>query len=298
MDVGGLEIILLLNVFVLGVVLTMTVSHFMRNIHKVNHPNRTPAPPILSPENRRRLTERSERQFQQTLDRSTARLEKELLQTTLRLHKNLDNISDELLSAEMDRYKKSLDNLEEDAVSLMGKADEAIAAHEREVRQKITDRQTELESQLSELHKSFATEMQNRQSELQEMVTTAQQAHTARQAKLEAELEAHQVKLAQALTDREQSLAERQAAIESELIERQKRYNEKQSALNEQLERDMALKRQVIAAQIDERASDVIMSFLSEALGENIDLGSQADSLVAMLEQHKQELIDGVSREA
>ncbi|HLG90959.1 MAG TPA: hypothetical protein VI336_02245 [Candidatus Saccharimonadales bacterium] len=50
--------------------------------------------------------------------------------------------------------------------------------------------------------------------------------------------------------------------------------------------------------QIDTKLADAVTSFLTEALGRNIDLGNQTEYLLSLLEEHKAELIKEVGNEA
>jgi hypothetical protein len=58
-----------------------------------------------------------------------------------------------------------------------------------------------------------------------------------------------------------------------------------------------AQKQQLIAA-LDSRLTDTISAFLTETLGNEVDLGAQAPYLVAMLEERKAELLKGVQDDA
>jgi hypothetical protein len=58
----------------------------------------------------------------------------------------------------------------------------------------------------------------------------------------------------------------------------------------------MEKKRAFLAAQLEEKLSDAVSSFLLEALQHSVDLGAQAQYLTTVLEEHKAELIEGVKR--
>jgi len=42
-----------------------------------------------------------------------------------------------------------------------------------------------------------------------------------------------------------------------------------------------------MVAQIDTKLTDAVTSFLNETLQHNVDLGSQTDYIIGMLEEHK-----------
>lgn len=80
--------------------------------------------------------------------------------------------------------------------------------------------------------------------------------------------------------------AELKAGIEQEIqAERQK--------MIEQLEAE----KQHLTEQINTKLADAVASFLLEALGHNVDLGSQSAYLTSLLEEHKADFIKEVSDE-
>jgi F0F1-type ATP synthase membrane subunit b/b' len=70
-----------------------------------------------------------------------------------------------------------------------------------------------------------------------------------------------------------------------------------QVELKNQVAKEMETEKQNLIKQMDTRLADAVGSFLSETLQHNIDLGSQSKYLIDQLEQHKAELIKGVSGE-
>lgn len=65
---------------------------------------------------------------------------------------------------------------------------------------------------------------------------------------------------------------------------------ERQAELEENLRKKLADEQALLIKQIDTKLSDAVISFLTETMQHNVDLGSQSDYLVAMLEEHKDEL--------
>ena len=111
---------------------------------------------------------------------------------------------------------------------------------------------------------------------------------------LEAELARRESELLTALKTRETELAQHQADLESELTSRQQAHAAKQIELEARLEQEMATRRDAYVKQLDAKLSDSVIAFLSEALGQQVDLGAQTTYLTSVLEQHKDELKQGI----
>lgn len=67
--------------------------------------------------------------------------------------------------------------------------------------------------------------------------------------------------------------------------------------LKVKVEAEIETEKQRMVAMIDSNLSDAVMSFLVEALGHKVDLGSQSQYLIEMLESHKEELKKAVNNE-
>lgn len=74
-----------------------------------------------------------------------------------------------------------------------------------------------------------------------------------------------------------------QADINSKLTARH-------TELEESLKQKLADEQALLIKQIDTKLADAVISFLTETMQHNVDLGAQGDYLVAMLEEHKDEL--------
>jgi len=60
-----------------------------------------------------------------------------------------------------------------------------------------------------------------------------------------------------------------------------------QAEIETKYKQELELEKQRLLKQIDTKLGDAVGSFLIETLQHNVDLGNQADYLVAMLEEHK-----------
>lgn len=82
-------------------------------------------------------------------------------------------------------------------------------------------------------------------------------------------------------------IAEHQAMLKDKLDKRQ---IELEAKLNEEI----AAEKQQLVQQIDTKLADAVVSFLTETLQHNIDLGAQGTYLTTMLEEHKTEIAKGI----
>jgi peroxiredoxin len=73
-----------------------------------------------------------------------------------------------------------------------------------------------------------------------------------------------------------------------------KHEEEVKSKITQELETE----KQRLLSQIDTKLADAVGSFLLEALGKNVDLGSQNVFLMQMLEEHKSDFVQEVKNES
>jgi hypothetical protein len=98
------------------------------------------------------------------------------------------------------------------------------------------------------------------------------------------------------------TIASQQATVESELQQYKAKMEQDMATKFAEREQAMAAKlamqKQQLVAALDSRLTDTIGAFLAETLGNEVDLGAQAPYLVAMLEEHKNELLQGIQNDA
>ena len=75
------------------------------------------------------------------------------------------------------------------------------------------------------------------------------------------------------------------------------RIDAKQAELEAKMVEEVNAEKQILVQQIETKLSDAVASFLTETLQHNIDLGAQSSYLTTMLEEHKDELLKGISDE-
>jgi DNA-binding Lrp family transcriptional regulator len=70
-----------------------------------------------------------------------------------------------------------------------------------------------------------------------------------------------------------------------------------EAQLKVRLDQELAIEKQRLVKQIDNKLGDAVASFLLEALQHNVDLGSQTEYLTTMLNEHKADFIKEVTDE-
>jgi F0F1-type ATP synthase membrane subunit b/b' len=95
----------------------------------------------------------------------------------------------------------------------------------------------------------------------------------------------------------EANITEAQTETTNHQADIKTRLSEKQAELEADLAAKIASEKELIIKQIDTKLSDAVMSFLTEALEHNVDLGAQGDYLVGLLEEHKDEIKKGIADE-
>ncbi len=85
-----------------------------------------------------------------------------------------------------------------------------------------------------------------------------------------------------------EALAKRQADMDTKLSQRQ-------VELEAELEQNFAAQKEAVTAKLNEKMNDAVLAFLLETLGHEVDLGAQADYLVATLEANKAVLLESAT---
>lgn len=101
------------------------------------------------------------------------------------------------------------------------------------------------------------------------------------------------------LSGAQDEIATQQAAILKSLATRQAdldaRMSQRQAELETELEQSFASQKEALTSQLNAKLNDAVLAFLLETLGHQVDLGAQADYLVATLEANKAELIESAT---
>lgn len=111
------------------------------------------------------------------------------------------------------------------------------------------------------------------------------------------EMKRYRAKLDELRSRAERNLAGAHAETEAHQNEIDATLEKTRSEIEAQLRKDAEGDREKLRAQLDMKLSDAVVAFLMETLTHNIDIGAQHNYLLSQLEEHKQELIDGVVAE-
>jgi len=150
-----LQIFLGINIFLIGVLTAVGIrhalAHFKPHAHDAEHPHRPAAQPTqISPEIKARLMKAAEAKLEAALERSSVQFEKSLQETTGRLDRQLERLGSKIISDEMARYNKALEELQAHTQLSISGAQSEIATHQEDLKAKLAERQAELEAQLAQ----------------------------------------------------------------------------------------------------------------------------------------------------
>lgn len=98
------------------------------------------------------------------------------------------------------------------------------------------------------------------------------------------------------------TIAKQQADVEAELQQYKAKLEQdmaaKMTAREQAMNADLAAQKQQMVAALDTKLSDAVSAFLTETLGNEVDLGAQTPYLLQTLEERKKELLGEVHDEA
>jgi F0F1-type ATP synthase membrane subunit b/b' len=150
-----LQIFLLINVFLVGALAAVAIRHALAHFRPHRHDGdrsrqHTTESLQLPAATKERLLKASELKLQTILDRAGDQLERSLHETTSRLDRQLERLGSKIISDEMARYNKALDELQTHTQLSISGAQNEITQHQEDLKEKLTQRQAELEAQLAE----------------------------------------------------------------------------------------------------------------------------------------------------
>jgi hypothetical protein len=114
---------------------------------------------------------------------------------------------------------------------------------------------------------------------------------------LKDEMKRYQANLDQLRAQAETTLTTAQTDVAAHQEDLKARLAERHTQLETKLVEEMTAEKQRLIQQIDTKLADAVTSFLMETLQHDIDLGAQTTYLTTMLDEHKDELIKGISDE-
>lgn len=151
-----MQIFLLVNVFVLGGAVFVAIEHLWLHFHPREEVD--PAQPggvHLPMAVKERLLRVAETDYEKVLEDSVGDFHGELEGTTKEINSQIAKLSDDIISEEMDRYKKTLDELRGQAEQARSGAQSEIEKHQSELEALIVERQKSIETKFIERHSAL-----------------------------------------------------------------------------------------------------------------------------------------------
>lgn len=215
-----LQLFLLANAFLIGVVVTLAVQYGLAHRRGQKAPVKaaaqtSPVPAAV----RERITKQAEANFQGIVNRSSLQLQNDLGATGSQLGKLLEKFGSEVLDDEMRLFRENVASIRASTQGSLASAQDQISEQQNAILRSLADRQADIDAKL----------------------------------------------------------AVRQSDLES------------------QLEQSFAAEKDAAVQRMNENMNDAVLAFLLETLGHEVDLGAQADYLVATLEANKADLIASAS---
>lgn len=276
-----IQAVLYLNVFIIGVLLTIGIQHW--RAHR-NPDKSTTEPARMLPTNvREEIVTDARKHYQRAVYKTAVELDKSLAATNTKLKKSLEDLRQSLTAQESERYQTILDEIRRETTTAVGGAADEIAQHQAALRQHFRDHQAELDQSLEREADKTSKELMKQREDL-----------AKRQAAFEAQMAKTQAALQAAFQKRQAALTQTQTDIESQLINTQQQHLQRQATLDSQLDTQVAQRRDQLLAQLDANAADVILGFLEDVLGSSAPSGAEAASLTALLDEHKDDLLASI----
>jgi hypothetical protein len=178
----AVQIFLLINALLIGVVGTLAVQYWIAHRRGVKQPTaQKPSAPAIPAATRERLVKQAEENFQGIVNRSALQLQRDLGTTGTQLNKLLEKFGSEVLDDEMKLFRENVASIRASTQgALSGAQDEigkqqaailtSLASRQADLDAKLSARQTELEA---ELETSLASEKMKLNEHLQQKLNDA-----------------------------------------------------------------------------------------------------------------------------
>ena len=163
-----------------------------------------------------------------------------------------------------------------------------LAVRERLMHKAETDFQTALDHSVNELQRELATTITHLNKQLEQLGSSI----------IKTEMSRYQYDVDQMRRQADGASAKAQAEIDQHQTELKVKLAMRQSEMEAELEAKIKAEEASRLQEIDTKLSDAVMSFLTETLGHEVDLGAQSQYLLKTLDEHKDELKKGISGEA
>jgi hypothetical protein len=166
-----LQLILLINVFVLGIVVALAIRHFLDHGRNRNQQSNG----TLSQSMKQELAEAAQKEFKVALESSGLALKNDMNTTAKELNRLLERFGSDILNEEMRLFRDNLETIRKKTENETGNTHGQIAAHQAELELDLAKRRGELQTQieshqatlertLQELQTTIETSLQQRQA--------------------------------------------------------------------------------------------------------------------------------------
>ncbi len=159
---GGtfLQIFLLVDVFIMGVLVAVAVRHANAHFRPAKHEAGKPQPAVadehLPTAVKEHLLKTSQDQFQLMLERSIGQLQHNLGDTSEQINNLIKNLATEVVSSELEQYRANLGRLHAQAEKDLGGIKQAMDGYQTELRAQVAQ---ELEAEKQQLIKQIDTKL-------------------------------------------------------------------------------------------------------------------------------------------
>lgn len=153
MSTGFLQVFLLINAMLIGIVAAVATRHAFAHFRPDKHDaEKHPVPPQvkLSPAVREELLEKAKQNYQKILDNAAGQLQLDLSRTSASLNKQLDTLGNEIVADEMKRYKASLESLQKDTEVSISSTKDQLATHQEELKAAMAEHQKQMMEKLNQ----------------------------------------------------------------------------------------------------------------------------------------------------
>lgn len=161
---NSLQIFLTINVFILGAVVALAIEHLWLHYHPrsgaSDQPSRSTSGVHLPMQVKERLLKVAESDYEEVLAKSVAEFKGDLYKTADKINDSLTQISGTILGEEMDRYRKTLDELRTKAEQARSQAQTDVERHQAELEALIVQRQQAMETKFIERHAELERQAQ------------------------------------------------------------------------------------------------------------------------------------------
>jgi hypothetical protein len=148
-----LQIFLLVNVFLIGVILTIAVRHAREHFrpHEEEKPKTPEQPTVrITTEMRDQLILEAKEKFELALDHSVVELQHDIANTALKINTHLEKLGTTIVADELERFRTLLEELKDKTESTVLGGQTQLADHQAQLNAQLEERHKELEAKAIE----------------------------------------------------------------------------------------------------------------------------------------------------